>query len=152
MPYTVPPPTDMLELAEWRKQRAAAGKPLHLTHREVAENAAEEQLEKDFRLEREIQNDCIRLYRAHGCSVYITSVKMKVSKKAKVTPGVSDLIVFHTRARSMFFHECKNASGRLEPSQTNFQSDALAVGVPYIVGGIDAARNHLRRIGVLNED
>jgi hypothetical protein len=122
---------DVRREAELRQARRAAGRPLH----ELPDELERREREKDDRLEKAIRKDCIDRYRANGCVVYDTEQR----RKTRGTPGVSDLIVFHHRTMSHWYHEVKAPTGELEPSQRNFKEDCDACGIPYVVGGIEAA-------------
>lgn len=126
--------------AERRRRRREKGLPIEDTPAEKEQYAREE----DDRLEREIQRDVVRLYRAHGCVVYETSQR----RAAKVSPGIPDLIVMHTGARVQFYHEVKTPSGKLRPDQKDFRDQCLASGTVHIVGGVAAAERQLDAIGV----
>lgn len=126
---------DTIREAERRKARRNAGKPLHETPAELEQRTRSD----DNRLEKEIQRDCVRIYRANGCVVYETSQK----RAAKVTPGLPDLIVFHARAKAMWYHEVKTATGELRPDQRDFQEQCQLTGTPHYVGGIEAAERAL---------
>ena len=122
---------DMERESQRRMARRLAGKPLHETSAELEQRLKEE----DDRLEKAIRKDCTERYRANGCVVYDTEQR----RKTRGTPGVSDLIVFHHRSMSFWFHEVKTPAGELEPSQRNFKEDCDACAVPYVVGGVEAA-------------
>lgn len=121
--------------AERRQARRAAGLPLYLTPAEVAARIQED----DDRLEREIQVDVVKLYKAFGCQVWSHSEL----RRAKVTPGYPDLTVLHPRRRLTWYHETKTPSGTLEPAQLEFGSVAAESGVTVIVGGVAAAEEFL---------
>lgn len=104
--------------------------------------------EIDDRLEKEIQNDVIKLYKAFSCLVYELSQK----RAAKQTPGIADLWVFrrgidHDRSFG-FWHEVKTPSGVQSEAQIEFQAHCITCGVPYVLGGIEAARQHLIKFGI----
>jgi hypothetical protein len=125
--------------AERRLARRSQGKPLAPTPDELATREAV----ADDRLEREIQAECVKLYRAHGCTVYVGLV---AKGKGKIQPGWPDLGVFHPRTKTFWFHEVKTPTGTLRPDQADFRETCLATGVLHYVGGIETARQALSTI------
>jgi hypothetical protein len=120
----------MAREAERRRARVAAGKPIHLTPEELkAQDKAE-----DERLEREIQAECVREYRANGFTLW---EGLKDKKKVKIQPGHPDLELFHPRYQWHGYHEVKTPRGELEPAQRDFMEMCDACNVPFFVGGIN---------------
>lgn len=130
--------------ARRRTERRLKGLPLAETPAEAAERVADD----DVRLEREIQRDVVKLYRAHGCVVYEFSQK----RASKQTPGIGDLYVFnpelHAYGPAAWWHEVKTATGRLRPDQNVFGELCQQCGVWYVVGGVAAAEAQLARLGM----
>lgn len=126
--------------AERRRIRREQGLPLHETPAELAERIEED----DDRLEREIQVDVVKLYKALGCQVWSHSEL----RKTKQTPGYPDLTVLHPRRRIHWYHETKTPAGKLEPAQLEFFCTAAESGVTVIVGGVAAAETHLIQSGI----
>lgn len=124
--------------------------------RAIAEARVREQLphlapppisaDKDERvIEKEEQAECTKIYRAHGCIVYSTSQY----RASKVTPGVSDLLVFNPRAHAFWFHEVKRpVGGKQSPDQREFQEYCESCGIRYVIGDRSVAWQTLRDIGV----
>jgi hypothetical protein len=131
---------DTIAEAERRRIRRDAGLPLHETPAEVAERIQED----DDRLEREIQIDVVKLYKALGCQVWSHSEL----RKTKQTPGYPDLTVLHPRRRLSWYHETKTPTGTLEPAQLVFRSTAAESGLTVIVGGVVAAEEFLISCGI----
>jgi hypothetical protein len=128
--------------AERRAARRAEGKPLALAVDEMEHREAV----ADERLEREIQAECVREYRANGCIVY---EGLKEKRKTKIQPGWPDLGVFHPRTKTFWFHEVKTPTGTLRPDQADFRETCLATGVPHYVGGIEVARQAISALSTI---
>lgn len=95
--------------------------------------------------ERAVQAACVDLYRRVGCRVRSTSQP----RRAKyVSPGIPDLMVWHTGQGAFWFHEVKDEHVPT-PEQLRFADDCAACGIPCIVGGTAEARRWLEQIGVL---
>jgi hypothetical protein len=127
---------DLIAEAHRRLERRKKGLPLNETPEELAEGVKA----KDERLEKEIQSECVRIYRAHGCIVYETSQK----RRAKVSPGIPDLMVFHAAKEAFWFHEVKTPRGSLSPAQEDFRDRCAETGTLLVWGGVDDARAALR--------
>jgi len=97
--------------------------------------------------EKETQAAVKKLYRDAGAIVYDTSQP----RRAQITPGVPDLIVFLTwRGKGyMFFHEVKTSAGRQSSAQKGFQDSCDRAGETYLLGGVPEGIDHLRTLGVL---
>jgi hypothetical protein len=117
--------------AERRAARRSQGLPLTATADELEQQARED----DARQEKEIQWECVKFYRAHGCVVYETSQK----RASRIAPGIPDLIVFHPRSGKHWYHEVKTPKGELRPDQKDFREQCLLTHVTHIVGGVAAA-------------
>lgn len=126
---------DTIAEAERRRSRRAQGLPLHDTPAEAAARIHED----DDRLEREIQADVVKLYKALGCQVWSHSEL----RKTKQTPGYPDLTVLHPRRRLFWCHETKTPTGTLKPAQLEFRSVAAKCGLEVVVGGVAAAEEFL---------
>jgi hypothetical protein len=132
---------ELIEEARRRGERRRLGKPLAPTPVEL------EQREKeiDARLEKEIQAEVIKLYKAFGCAVY----NLSQARASKQTPGLPDLVCFYEdqdkyNNRSFsWWHETKTPSGKQSDAQVEFQIRCRRVSVPYVLGGIRAAEEHL---------
>lgn len=122
---------DMIREAERRAERRSKGLPLHETPAEIEARAAEE----DARLEREIQAEVVRIYRANGCVVYSTSS----TRRSRIAAGIPDLIVFHAGAGVHLYHETKTPRGKLRPDQVDFAEQCIRTNTVHIVGGVQAA-------------
>lgn len=130
-----------------RADRRKQGLPLEETPAEAVERLAEE----DNRLEKDIQREVVKLYRAHRCVVYELSQK----RASKQTPGIADLYVMYPEMSGegplAFWHEVKTPTGRLRPDQNVFGEHCQQCGVFYVVGGVAAAEIQLKRIGAWHE-
>ena len=91
-----------------------------------------------------VQAECRALYRAVGCLIWDTSQR----RRALITPGLPDLLVFHLGKRAFWFHEVK-AQAPQTAEQRRFQQTCDTVGITYILGGLEEAKDHLREIGLL---
>lgn len=90
--------------------------------------------------EKEVQRHVKKLLALFGVGVYDTSQPFK----AAITPGVPDLICFCQR-RGLFFVEVKRPGGKQSEEQAEFQRQAEAAGVPYILGGVDEVKAFLEK-------
>ena len=128
-----------------RANRRANGLPLEETPAELEESAKE----NDHRLEKQIQRDVIKLYRAHQCIVY----SLSQPRATKQTPGIGDLYVFWPDMRGLgpcaWWHETKTETGKQRPDQYEFRQFCQQCSVGYVLGGVLAAETQLRRIGAL---
>jgi hypothetical protein len=113
--------------ANRRNDRQRRGLPLHETAPEREARVQEE----DGRAEKAIQAECVKLFKAYGCTVYENSQK----RAAKVTPGIPDLWVVSRRAGRAFWFETKTPSGKQSDAQTEFELDCLATNTRYVLGG-----------------
>lgn len=122
-----------------RADRRARGLPLEETPAEREERLQSE----DMRLEKEIQRDVVKLYRAHGCIVYALSQ----TRASKQTPGIGDLYVLNPVKKRDWWHETKTLFGRQSPDQREFSLLCHSCTVEYVIGGVEAARRQLKAIG-----
>ena len=137
---------EVLAESKRRDDRRAQGLPLTETPAEAAERIAED----DQRLEKEIQADVVKLYRAFSCIVY----KLSQPRATKQTPGIGDLYVFWPEMRGLgptaWWHETKTPTGEQRPDQREFQRLCEAVeSRSYVMGGLVAAESKLREIGAM---
>lgn len=136
---------EVLEESRRRDDRRARGLPLTETPAEAAERIAED----DHRLEKEIQLDVVRMYRAHGCTVF----SLSQPRATKQTPGIGDLYVFWPELIGLgpaaWWHETKTPTGKQPPDQREFQRLCEECGVGYVIGGLSAAEAKLRAIGAM---
>ena len=95
--------------------------------------------------EKQTQAAVKRLYRDIGAVCYDTSQPFR----AKITPGVPDLLVFLPRKQEFWMHEVKSPTGKQSPAQHLFESACILSAIPYVCGGVDAALAHLKAIGVV---
>ena len=100
---------------------------------------------RDVVNESQVQSAVKRLYRSMGCKIYDTSQR----RRADITPGIPDLIVFHPGKGLQWFHEVKVEGGRQSPAQKRFERDCIAAKSDYILGGVAAAKDHLWVVGVV---
>ncbi len=121
------------EEARRRADRRAKNLPLTETPAEREQRIVDE----DFRLEREIQAECVRLYRANGFTVW---EGLKDKRKTKIQPGHPDLTLFHVRLKWHGYQEVKTPTGELRPDQKDFREVCIASGVPHFVGGVQIAQ------------
>ena len=100
------------------------------------------------RLENEVQRATIAFYCTMGCDVRKFSERR--TGRTRVSKGWPDLAVFCPRKAAFWLHETKRASGgRQSAEQGELQQLAESCGVPYVLGGVQAATDHLVKIGVL---
>lgn len=131
--------SEVMAESKRRADRRAKGLPIHETPEEVDQRV----LEEDSRLERQIQADVVRLYRAHGCIVY----SLSQTRASKQTPGIGDIYVLNPVKKRAWWHETKTPSGRQSPDQREFALLCHSCTVGYVLGGVEAARMHLKAIG-----
>lgn len=92
--------------------------------------------------EKQVQSAVRRLYELHGCSVY----DLSQPRATMQTEGVPDLYVVDPQARAAWWHEVKRPGGKQSVGQRAFQAQCATVGVTYLLGGVDVARDHLLRL------
>lgn len=130
--------------ARRRAERRALGLPLTHELPELDRVELKRIAESDDRAEKEIQREIYQIYRAHGCELYWLSQ----ARATRQTAGVPDLIVFHSRTRSAWYHEVKTPAGDQSLGQVVFAELCTAVGWKYVLGGIASAAEQLRAIGL----
>lgn len=134
-------------LAESRRRdaRRAQGLPLTETPTELAERIAED----DDRLEKEIQREAFKELRAHGFTVYWFSQKRRTGQ----TKGPGDLYAVHEERGLVVWYECKTPTGEQSPAQKDFEHAHRYTHetVTVVVGGIEAVRHYLAKIGGMRE-
>jgi hypothetical protein len=96
-------------------------------------------------LERDVQRAVMAFYASMGCEV----IRFSEGRRTRVTPGWPDLAVFCLRKGQMWVHEIKRPGGQQRPAQGNVERFFQACHVPYLLGGVQAAHDHLVNIGVL---
>jgi hypothetical protein len=99
-------------------------------------------------LEREtdVQRDVRACYERLGCAVYSTSNP----RRTKNTPGLPDLWVMVPIHRGWYWwHETKARDGRQSEAQKLFETRCQQAGMDYVLGGLAAALDHLRAIGLV---
>lgn len=136
---------EVIAEARRRDERRRTGLPLTETPAEAAERIAED----DTRLEKEIQRDVVKLYRAHRCVVY----NLSQARASKQTPGIGDLYVLwpemHFEGPAEWWHETKTGTGKQSPDQREFQELCSTCDVGYVLGGVAAAEAKLRQLGAM---
>jgi hypothetical protein len=132
---------ELIEEARRRNERRAQGKPI--TPEQSAEGLRHVINERDARLEKDIQRDVYKRYRNFGCEIYWLSQ----ARETRQTPGVPDLIVFHPRSATAWYHEVKTPTGTVSPAQLHFLELAAGCGIRVVVGGVNAAEEQLVIIG-----
>lgn len=98
-------------------------------------------------LERHVQRTVIALYLAAGCEVWTLSGTTR-GRPTTTQAGIPDLWVMRI-GHGGWWHEVKRAGGRQSAEQEAFMYQCQRAGVPYVLGGDDAARRQLVAIGVL---
>lgn len=139
---------EVLAEARRRDDRRDRGLPLTETPTEAAERIEED----DQRLEKQIQADVVKLYRAHGCVVF----SLSQPRATKQTPGIGDLFVFWANGHEdcvgrAWWHETKTPSGTARPDQREFRRLCDQCDVAYVMGGRVAAESKLREIGAMSQ-
>jgi hypothetical protein len=95
-------------------------------------------------LEKDVQQAIKVMYATVGCSVY----NLSQPRKTMQTPGLPDLLIFHEGKRAFWLHEVKRPGGQLRPAQVVFQKLCEWCGIAYLVGGTEAAIEHLERLNI----
>lgn len=95
--------------------------------------------------EKSVQHAVKQLYCQCNCVYYDTSQPFR----AKITPGMPDLLVFHAQKQEMWFHEVKPLGGRQSKEQSGFEHLCELTHQTYLLGGVDVAIEHLKSLGVL---
>lgn len=93
--------------------------------------------------EKATQHAIKKLLKLMGLVYYDTSQPFR----AKITPGVPDLLVFGPR-HGFFVVEVKSPKGRQSAAQQQFASLCEAAGVPYILGGVQQVADFLNHKGI----
>lgn len=106
----------------------------------------------DLTLEREIQSDCIQLYETLGCIVVVFSQHGRLGSGTRQRPGIADLKVYCPRKRCSWWQEVKSPSGRQSEAQRVFQALVESCEEPYVIGGIEAALEQCRAVGLLGRN
>ena len=96
--------------------------------------------------EKAVQARVRRLYMEMGADVFSTSSV----RRSRIARGMADLYVLHPKFALWF--ETKAPKGKQSPAQVAFQHSCERAGVTYLCGGLDVALNHLRKLGVLQND
>ena len=102
----------------------------------------------DLSREREIQADCKQLYESVGC-VVVSFSQHRLGSGTHQTPGIADLRIYCPRKLSSWWHEVKTPSGEQSADQKEFQRLVQSCGEHYRIGGMEAAVEQLRAIGLL---
>lgn len=97
-------------------------------------------------LENDVQRATVAFYEAMGCVV----ARFSEGRRTRITPGWPDLAVGCIRKGKFWVHETKRTKGgRQSADQSSIERWLVACGVPYVLGGVQAAHDHLVNIGVL---
>lgn len=135
---------EMIEEARRRDERRREGKPLAPDPIELQQRAEE----IDRRLEKHIQNEIIKLYKAFGCVVY----SLSQARASKQSPGLPDICCFYEgpdfTTSFSFWHEVKTPGGKSSEAQLEFQIRCKRTGVDYVLGGVLAAEAYLIKMGL----
>lgn len=98
--------------------------------------------------EKEVQRAVVTLYRRVGCYVACLSQ----IRPSRIALGLPDLYVFPPRGLPPFWMEVKRPGGRQSEDQATWQGLCRRAEVAYILGGVDAALDWLRHLGLVAED
>src|SRR5882757_1671638 len=86
-----------------------------------------------------VQQAVIRFYQSFAIQV----IRFSEGRRTKVTPGWPDLACFCPQKRAFWLHEVKRDGGKQSIEQSTLQQLAESCDVPYIIGGVQAAQDHL---------
>jgi hypothetical protein len=95
--------------------------------------------------EKRVQAAVVRLYESLRCKVYVLSQPRATMQ----TPGLPDLWVFAPSVGRAWWHETKAEGGKPSPAQVVFEERCGSCGVGHVIGGMEAAKNHLRAVGLV---
>lgn len=95
-------------------------------------------------LEKDVQRKVCQLYEAAGAVVY----NLSQARASKQSPGLPDLWVFHEPRELSFWHEVKRPAGSRTDAQERFLALCAATATRYVCGGVEAAKDMLRRLGL----
>lgn len=93
----------------------------------------------------EIQRSVMRFYASFGCEV----ARFNEARRTRSTPGWPDLYIFCAAKRTTWMHECKAGRGVQSIAQSTMQGWAESCGLAYIIGGVQAAQDHLVNLGLI---
>jgi hypothetical protein len=105
----------------------------------------------DLTLEREIQADVVEVYDHLGLKVVKFS-QYRLGSGTRQTKGIADLKVYCERKGLTWWHEVKTPSGVQSKEQREFELMVRACHEAYVLGGMQAALNHLQLIEILSAD
>lgn len=93
------------------------------------------------------QSAVVNLYGSIGASVYVNSVYGAHPKG--VTPGIPDMRVKQPDWRLEWDHETKPAGKRQSKAQYDYMRECQAMGMVYVLGGLQEALDWLDFLGIL---
>lgn len=93
----------------------------------------------------EIQRSVMRFYASFGCEV----ARFNEARRTRSTPGWPDLYIFCPSKRTTWMHECKAMWGVQSEAQGTIQRWAESCGLIYVLGGVQAAQDHLVTLGLI---
>jgi hypothetical protein len=101
-------------------------------------------------LEKSVQSGIVQLFRSCAGVVYSTSQGFRRDAGGtRMTPGLSDLVVFFPRIRTLLFFECKRRGETLRPSQEVFRDHCASCDVAFAWGGVEQAKTWLKARGLI---
>lgn len=100
------------------------------------------------RLENEVQRATMAFYAQFG--VELRRFSERRTGRTRIREGWPDLACFHRGKHAFWFHETKrDKGGKQSLGQRSMQELIEACGVPYLLGGVQAASEHLTKLGLL---
>lgn len=137
-------PVAMAAEAQRRRERRAAGLPLHVDERQHVAGVDERQHEDDGDLTwQEVQRRCYRVFAKAGCEVWWLSQV----RKSGQTPGLPDLMVFGPPgAPFLLMWDSKAGRAKLSPAQKKFELHCQRTKTHFASGGEAAARRTLKAL------
>lgn len=101
-------------------------------------------------LENDVQRAVMAFYRSFD--IEIARFSERRTGRTRVTAGWPDLVLGCVRKRAFWVHETKRErGGRQSIEQGHMQQWLEACGVPYLIGGVQAAQDHLVTLGLIHE-
>lgn len=134
---------EILLEARRREDRRAQGLPLSEIEPSDADTL-ERIAETDNRLEKEIQAQVMKLYRAFGCVVY----NLSQARASKQSPGLPDLYVVHRGIHQAWWHETKTPFGKQSVAQKYFGEIHTKTPIRYVLGGVRAAEEQMITLAI----
>jgi|ERR1041385_6342031 hypothetical protein len=98
------------------------------------------------RLESDVQRAVIAFYRSFDIEI----ARFSERRRSMIIRGWPDLGLFCLRKKAFWVHETKRDHGGIQSlEQRRLEEWFTACGIPYLLGGVQAAHDHLINLGIL---